>query len=179
MIRLYAIDIGKIKDTEIEAYLSFISEQRKDRIKRYRNVDDGKRSLLAELMIRKIVIRQFNKKNKEIYFDYNHYGKPFVKDLRGFHFNLSHSGRWVVCATGQKAVGVDIQEIREINPEILAHWFTEQENHELALLARDKKREYFYRGWTRKESFLKALGVGFMESGDETGINFEDIFFRT
>ncbi len=43
------------------------------------------------------------------------YGKPYLIKYPTFHYSLSHSGEWVACAVDTKSVGIDIQEIMEIN----------------------------------------------------------------
>lgn len=179
MIKLYASSIFTIKNEEINDYASFISKQRRDRIRNFRNTDDMKRSLLAELLVRKIVMNWYDLKNSQIFFNLNPFGKPFIKNLPHFQFNLSHSGQWVVFAVGNKAVGVDIQEIREIDLDTVKYLLNEREIYEFLNLAQDKRQEYFFLRWTRKESYLKVIGTGFMEYGPNREIPEENIYFKT
>ncbi len=90
------------------------------------------------------------------------HGKPRFKD-GGFHFNLSHSGARALCITADAPVGCDIEKIAEPNYRIAARFFTDAENDYLdSVDDPDEKMICFYRMWTRKESVLKAIGVGFL-----------------
>ena len=88
-------------------------------------------------------------------------GKPEVRG--GPSFSLSHSGELALCAVCPgRAVGVDLEALRSVAgaEEIARRWFTENE-----LLAFESARgadpqAAFLRIWTRKEAYLKALGVG-------------------
>ncbi len=90
------------------------------------------------------------------------HGKPCFKD-GGFYFNLSHSGERALCITADAPVGCDIERIAEPNYRIAARFFTDAENDFLDSVGdADEKKLCFYRMWTRKESVLKAIGVGFL-----------------
>lgn len=43
---------------------------------------------------------------------YNKCGKPFIKHKRGFKYNLSHLGKWVVIAYGINEIGIDREKIQ-------------------------------------------------------------------
>jgi 4'-phosphopantetheinyl transferase len=87
-------------------------------------------------------------------------GKPFLPG--GPSFNLSHSGDLAVCAVaGMREVGVDVEELRLV-PEA----FAIAERHLGAEVCRElgeagaERDRTFLRHWTRREAFLKALGIG-------------------
>jgi phosphopantetheinyl transferase len=87
-------------------------------------------------------------------------GKPYVRDVP-VHFNLSHSGHWVVAAFANMAIGVDIEQIREsIESGMLPLALNQKELDFLNCLPADKQSIAFYRLWTRKEAVLKWLGLG-------------------
>lgn len=89
-------------------------------------------------------------------------GKPGLPDHRAA-FNLSHSGAYfLIAAAGRGEVGVDIQEIYPIsNPARLAErYFSTVENRRLADLSSEAFRKAFFKGWVRKEAYLKGLGTG-------------------
>nr|WP_084787523.1 hypothetical protein [Anaerobacillus alkalidiazotrophicus] len=50
-----------------------------------------------------------------------------MKGLQSFHFNVSHSGNWVVCATDNQPIGIDIEEIKPIDFQIVYSFFSETE----------------------------------------------------
>jgi len=172
MIKLFASNIDGIDENELGFFLNFVSEQKRKQIQRYKMIKDAKRSLLGELLIRKVVIDTYHCSNDSITFSFNQYGKPFISNIPNFHFNLSHSGNWVVCAVSTKAIGVDIEEIKEVNYEVAEYCFSKKENSELLNVEEDKRPGYFFMIWTLKESYLKAQGIGIIE--DLKSINFEE-----
>lgn len=84
-------------------------------------------------------------------------GKPLVD---GICFNLSHSGDYVICAVSERAVGCDIEQIKEAPRQVAARAFSSRENAYLKLLLGDEYNREFFRLWTKKESFLKMKGIG-------------------
>lgn len=83
-------------------------------------------------------------------------GKPFLKEFPGIQFNLSHSGPYGVCAISGAPVGVDVELVRPLRRDVAKRFFTSTEQ---GWLERHPPEEFF-RLWTRKESFSKALGKG-------------------
>ena len=95
---------------------------------------------------------------------YGEHGKPFLKDCPGLHFNISHSGDYVICALSDAPVGCDIEKLQPVRERVAARFFSPEENAALAAAADEAAREMlFFRFWTLKESFLKAVGCGITE----------------
>ena len=46
------------------------------------------------------------------------------------------------------------------NNDILHRFFSDNEKNELMKLDKNKRKDAFYLGWVRKESFIKAIGMG-------------------
>ncbi len=89
------------------------------------------------------------------------HGKPALP--APWSFNLSHSGGYALLAVAHGGeLGVDIEQMRaDIDAAaISARYFHPAERAALAALAADARREAFFRCWTRKEAYLKAVGVG-------------------
>lgn len=92
-------------------------------------------------------------------FVYGAHGKPAFWGSSAPHFNISHSGKYAVCALSEVSCGIDIQEKKELkNRRIFEKILSPKEQKE-ALLSTDKTT-VFYKYWTRKESFLKLTGQG-------------------
>lgn len=86
-------------------------------------------------------------------------GKPYLAG-RELSFNLSHSHHLAVLAVGPTELGVDVEYMgRDVDFLALARRFFAVP--EWAWLERQPSaREPFYRIWTRKEAYIKALGTG-------------------
>jgi phosphopantetheinyl transferase len=84
----------------------------------------------------------------------------------GLQFNISHSGSLVsVAMTKGAAVGIDVDEVRAQfdYAEVIESAFTLQECRELLAIAPLDRLPAFFRIWTRKEAYLKCLGLGLQE----------------
>ena len=78
-------------------------------------------------------------------------------------FNLSHTrGMAIVCVSLRREVGVDVEWSRPLEDiEGLATTvMSEIELIEWRRLAEEDRQASFYRMWTRKEAYLKAIGLG-------------------
>jgi 4'-phosphopantetheinyl transferase len=93
-------------------------------------------------------------------------GKPELMDISGkesVHFSLSHSeGAALFGFARDREIGVDIEYMRDISEmdQIAEQFFSIKENEVFRSLPKSQKREAFFRGWTCKEAFIKALGEG-------------------
>ncbi len=108
----------------------------------------------------------------DLAFEYGEQGKPRLAAAPGggevgetlpLFFNLSHSGGVALCAVGQLGeVGIDIERIRALSyPGGLARDHLSPEERELRDdWSSESARPEFFRIWARKESILKAAGLG-------------------
>lgn len=86
-------------------------------------------------------------------------GKPYTADDTTLCFNISNSGKYCVYAFSRAGeVGIDIEEIRSLPDidELIDKNFTEKEKIYIA----KNKNERFFKFWTIKEAYLKAIGEG-------------------
>ena len=85
-------------------------------------------------------------------------GKPCFKDRPEWHFNLSHSGQWAMCALSDAPVGADLEVIRPRRENLPAYVFKEEEYGRYLALSGDWPA--FYILWTEVESIVKYTGEG-------------------
>lgn len=89
-------------------------------------------------------------------------GKPYLP-RSDIQFSLSHSGDWALLAVGKVAlIGVDVESIRSTRDlgGIAEHYYHPHEFTRLQELKGAAQAAYFYRLWTLKEAFFKAIGTG-------------------
>lgn len=83
-----------------------------------------------------------------------------MSNYPNIHFNISHSGKWCVCALSNEPIGIDVQKISEKSNSIMRTMCSEAE-YAYLLKLNDKMRDFeFIRLWTLKESFSKCEGKG-------------------
>jgi len=117
-------------------------------------------------ILRTILGSYLNAESSLVTFRYGRYRKPELNDAFGngrIHFNLSHSDWVAVFAFARDCeIGVDIEFLRDISgmEQIVEHFFSVRENELFGALGENQKREAFFKGWTCKEAFIKAVGDG-------------------
>ena len=137
-----------------------ISAERKEKAQRYRFLKDRVLSIGAEVLLRK-ALTDCGITLPEIRYGFETDGKPFIKGLEGFDFNISHSEDLVMVAVSENRVGCDIEKVTGIDLDIAKKFFFREEYEAIAALpASEERNGLFFRYWTLKESFMKATGLG-------------------
>ena len=88
-------------------------------------------------------------------------GKPYLH--HPLEFNLTHSGSWALLAvTTGIPVGVDLESHRPLEDldDLARQIMSPAELSTFRTIPPAARQTAFYALWTRKESFLKALGTG-------------------
>ncbi len=94
---------------------------------------------------------------------YGAQGKPYVKGDTRLHFNLSHSGDLALLALSRRGpIGIDIEIERARRPfrRLANRFFAAPEAAWFEATPAGRQRQAFYRMWTLKEAYLKAIGTG-------------------
>ena len=88
-------------------------------------------------------------------------GRPVLVDYPDLHFSITHTGNLVgVILSPSHRVGIDIEQIRPIYQNLVEHVLNEDEVGEFDRFSEKDKATAFFRAWTGKEAFLKAVGTG-------------------
>jgi len=155
------------QDAKVIANLAaLLSQDEYQRAARYHLPIHRDRFIAGRGILRKIISAYLSIPPAELQFTYNEYGKPAVSDDqndRALNFNLSHSAELALYAvTRGRAVGIDIEYIREdfATLEIAEHFFSKDEVQSLKAAPTSQRAEAFFNCWSRKESYIKAIGMG-------------------
>ena len=102
---------------------------------------------------------------QELSFSYSSHGKPLLAgEFEGtIELNVSHSdGMAVVSFARNHRLGVDVEKVRLDfeHRRIAERFFSENERKQLRGFAASEIPYAFFRCWTRKEAFIKAIGEG-------------------
>lgn len=150
----------------LAALQALLSPDEQQRAARFHFPADQRRYIVGRGTLRVLLGHYLQTPPAQLAFTYNAYGKPQLAgdaETLPLQFNLSHSGEHALYAiTPQRIVGIDIEWMRaNIEYRDLArHVFSPYEQAVLAALPVPEQRVAFYRGWTRKEAFIKARGMG-------------------
>lgn len=149
-----------------ESYLRTLAEDERTRASRF-HFDKHRRHFVAGRgFLRALLARYLDTTPEEVRFAYGPYGKPVLDGAHresSLRFNASHSGDWAVYAFVQNhEVGVDVEHIKpDFETEGIAErFFSALEVQTLHALAEEEKPAAFFRCWTRKEAYIKAIGSG-------------------
>lgn len=165
MIEIYAIklvadELFAIKKEGLLKHLPFESQQA---VLRHKTEKGAQRTLLGDLLSRKLIGQKLAIPTQEIHFKKSIKGKPYLENSP-IYFNISHSGDWVVIAVADIDVGIDVELLREVNYRVATRFFSKDENTLLGKLQGKDKLSLFFDFWTIKESYLKLLGTGLTKS---------------
>ena len=171
-IKVRIININEtIADETFYSLMEKISSRTMERIGKFQYEKDKKRTLYGELLSRYMIMQLKQVANEEIEIAIEQMGKPYCKNYSNIHFNISHSGEWVVCVMCDSQVGVDIEQIKKVDWKIVERFFTEYEQKQL-LLATHSRDELFYKLWTLKECYVKYIGKGLVIPFDSFEFDF-------
>lgn len=198
-MKLYIMDIKETEKNSILAERMFasLSGQRQEKMEKCRYDKDKMRSLCAgallslgvmeweekeqDFSLQKIEPKKVNwemlsafyeTQKKDISCGYGKSGKPYFLHYPSIHFNLSHSGDYVVAAFDRQPVGIDIQEHRALKESMERHFLQEEELESLSLYREEGKREELLcRLWAIKESYVKLTGEGMKKPMKEFRVN--------
>ncbi len=102
----------------------------------------------------------------ELCFRYSTHGKPDLNTAAraaALSFNVSHTeGIAVFAFAWNRKVGVDVERVRKNfdAEQIAERFFSATERLALRNLPEEQRHEAFFRCWTRKEAYIKAIGEG-------------------
>lgn len=158
MIAVYCLNICDFDDAMYNKIERIVSPERLGTANRFRNKEDYKRCLCGDLLL-KYCLNKHDESNMFLEIEKNEYGKPYVKNMADFKYNISHSGKWVVIACSSMEVGIDIEEYHE-NVDDVIDFFSDDEKMYILSENGINKIERFVEIWTMKESYIKYLGMG-------------------
>jgi 4'-phosphopantetheinyl transferase len=91
-IELCGVKINeKIIKMDYDPLYSLLSLEETQKIKRLIKKEDAIRSLIAIVLLKWRISRIIKKSIKDIIFDTDRHGKPFLKNYKNINFNISHS----------------------------------------------------------------------------------------
>ena len=140
---------------------ALLSPDETARADRFLRREDRARFTAARAWLRRVLAAHLGEAPEHLAFAYGEQGKPALDDPRGLDFNLAHSGPHALLAVSPGfPIGIDIEEERETEAKVAERFFSPSEVRALSAHRGDTRRSAFFRCWTRKEAYLKALGSG-------------------
>jgi 4'-phosphopantetheinyl transferase len=139
-----------------------LSQDEIARAGRFHFAKDRNHYIVARGLLRQLLAAYLGAAAAEFRFDYAEKGKPSLAEV-DVQFNLAHShGKAIYAFTRSRAIGVDLEFIREDfgGEEIAERFFSAGEIVALKAVPAELTKQAFFNCWTRKEAYIKARGEG-------------------
>lgn len=164
-VHLWRIDLAAVAGRE-EKWQKVLSPDEQARATRFHFQRDRQYFTATRALLRTILASYLGSGTAELIFCYSEKEKPSLAPGHAgkqIDFNVSHSGDIALLGFARgRRLGVDVEKIHEdFDHEAIARrFFSDEEQRQLAGLPAAERYEGFFRCWTRKESFIKAIGTG-------------------
>ncbi len=140
-----------------------LAPDERERAARFRFARDRERFVAARGILRDILARYLGVNAAAPRFRYGEAGKPALEGSPELRFNASHShGLGLYAVALGRDVGIDVELIRPgpAGERIAERFFYPSETASLRALPEEQQAGAFFRIWTRKEAYIKAVGKG-------------------
>ena len=164
-----AIAIWRINITNFIPFLAtlkpLLSTAETEKAARCQQETDQQRQIISKAVLRILLGRYLKVDPKLISFKTGKNKKPELENCFGrkLHFNISHSGDYILIAIAATEVGIDVEKMNAsfTYQSLLSFSFNPQEIDFIE--SSNLPYQTFYQLWTRKESLLKATGKGLVD----------------
>ena len=153
----------EVDEAQLRTCEAQLSDDELERARRFRLPALRRRYSVAHALLRRLLAAHLGTDAASLRFESGPHGKPALCDSPQLRFNLSHAGDLALYALAwRREVGVDLEPCTlDIEIDAVAgHVFAAEERDALAALTGEPRRSAFFRIWTRKEAYAKALGLG-------------------
>ena len=170
-INVWRVDLEQPEDVVLQ-FRRTLEDDELNRADRFHFERDRRAFAVSRGFLRYVLGRYLATKPEALRFSYGPYGKPA---LNGEHkdgslrFNMSHShGVGLVAVSESREVGVDVEYIRAdfATEDIARRFFSPGEVAAFNALPSEQRVAAFFRCWTRKEAYIKAIGRGLSQPLD-------------
>jgi len=139
-----------LSDDECRKADSFVSQRARQRY------------VLTRGILRQTLARYLGVAAERLHFEVGEFGKPYLPH-EPLHFNLSHSDDQLLLAVANfDGIGIDLEAVKPRTHfnGLVERCFSRRESQYWQRLSSEQQLETFFRLWTKKEAFVKAVGRG-------------------
>ncbi len=157
---------GDATPSDMQRWLRLLDRGERERAARFRIAADRREFVAAHALLRTMLTCHSGVPPSAWRFSVDANGKPSIDPNVGPHelqFNLSHTrGLVAVALASRGAVGVDVEEIDEAKADlaIAEAYFARSEVEMLRKAPPTERARCFFRLWTLKVAYIKAIGKG-------------------
>ena len=170
-VHVWRVDLEQSEEL-VQKFRSTLEEDERSRADRFHFEKDRRAFTVSRGFLRYVLGSYLATKPEAVRFAYGPYGKPALDGEhknRSLKFNMSHSrGAALVAVSEDREIGVDVEYVRAdfATEEIARRFFSPREVEAFNALPNTEQVSAFYRCWTRKEAYIKAIGRGLSQPLD-------------
>jgi 4'-phosphopantetheinyl transferase len=147
--------------SQLNNFLAVMPPDEIARANRYFYTKDKHRFIISRGAVRNILGKYLGLPAASIEFETGGNKKPHIKNTNNInvHYNISHSGDWILLAISNSPIGADTEQVIQgySYKDVLPGNFSEAETE---YINQTSPVERFFTLWTRKEALTKATGKG-------------------
>lgn len=173
------VHVWRLRINQFLPRISFFSEvlskEELDRAYKFLKPWHQQRFIIIHGVLRFLLASYLKTPPQTISFSTNEFGKPKVEGKnQSLEFNISHSHEIALLAfSADSKVGVDVELMRDNieTMEIAERFFSPAERE---FIKNNQQPESFFKCWTAKEAYIKAIGEGLSRSLRDFSVNVEN-----
>lgn len=165
---------------KIERLRSFLSPEEQRKSSYYKYEREQHANIITQAVLRILISVYEDIDPADVKLLATKKGKPFLRNNSSLFFNISNSHEVCVYAFSRDAeLGIDIEKIRDLPDidQLIEKNLTYREKSYLQKNP-DQKLSLFFRFWTFKESYLKAIGEGMRLTPENLEFTLDDESIR-
>lgn len=146
---------------QLTACLATLPPTEQAHAQQFRQDRSAAQFIVGRTLLRQQLAKRLQQPSAHITLAYGEFGKPYLPGS-DWHFNVAHSGDWVLLGLGRCPLGVDVERV----PlgwdwqAVAERYFMPAELNWLA--AQPSRKQAFAQLWTYKEACLKCSGQGIL-----------------
>jgi 4'-phosphopantetheinyl transferase len=174
-VHIWTVSVQGIEE-KLHHLKSLLTEEESAKLSFYKFEHTQHSYIATQAVLRVLLSLYLDINPREVRMGARSKGKPFLIHDRQIFFNISNSdGLCVFAFSGDGEVGIDLERIRQMPDieQLIQKNMTSREK-EYVLKDPEKKLPRFFRFWTFKESYLKAIGEGMRLTPDNLEFSVEE-----
>ena len=160
-IHIWTVPLS-VDPAELTQFSGLLSDSERERAGRYLFARDREPFTITRARLRLLLGRHLGLDPRCVEFGTSNTGKPTLPGT-ALSFNVSHTrGMALIALALGMELGVDVECVRSLPTylDMATRYFTPGEAQRLNALHPTESERAFFHVWTRKEAFLKAIGLG-------------------
>jgi 4'-phosphopantetheinyl transferase len=158
-VQVYTMRLD-VSDERLASFERTLVREELERADQFAFAVTRRRFVASRAFLRALLGHALGERPERVRIEVDANGKPRVGGP--LSFNLAHSHDLAVAALAEREVGVDVERLRSLarRDAIAAEILSRRELAELEALPETERDAALLAAWTRKESYLKAVGLG-------------------